>query len=32
MVEMADVGLWSRGGGGQRAMVVMVVDVGLLGL
>ena len=29
MVMVADVGSWCRGGGGQRAVGMVVVDVGL---
>ena len=29
MVVMADVGLWCHGGGGQRAVGMVVGDVGL---
>ena len=30
MVMVADVGSWCRGGGGQRAVGMVVADVGLV--
>ena len=30
MVVVADVGLWCRGGGGQRAVGMVMADVGLI--